>query len=249
MQTLRDKAVSFFDLAIDTILPPRCVVTGEMVERQGMVSPSAWAALNFITEPFCACCGAPFDFEVDEGSLCTSCLTHPPVFETARGALKYNEASRDIILGFKHADKTHVVKAFVPWLKRAGGQMLGQADVIVPVPLHHWRIIARRYNQSALIAQALAQDTGVPTILDGLVRTRATHSQGRLKAKERFKNVRRAFVVKDNHAAYIKGKTIILIDDVYTTGATVSECSKALLGAGAKTVHILTLARVVRDEF
>ncbi len=249
MQTLKEKAASFMAAAVDTILPPRCVVSGEVVERQGMVSPEAWSGLDFIVDPFCARCGFPFDFAVDDGSVCTSCLSHPPAFETARGALKYNEVSRDIILGFKHADKTYVVKAFVPWLKRAGAEMLGAADIIIPVPLHHRRIIARRYNQSALIASALSDDTSVPAMLDGLVRTRSTQTQGHLTAKQRFKNVKRAFEVNPKHEKAIKGKAIILIDDVYTTGATVKECTKALIKNGAGAVHVLTLARVVRDEF
>lgn len=235
--------------AIDTVLPPRCVITGEPVEAQGMIAPAAWADLDFVAAPFCETCGFPFDFEVDNGSLCATCLENPPDYETARAALKYNDASRGLILGFKHADKTHAVLAFTPWLKRTGADMLAQGHYIVPVPLHRWRLIARRYNQSALIAQALAKDTGIPVMLDALVRVRATQSQGHLKAKERFKNVKKAFDVNPRAVEKIKGKTIILVDDVYTTGATVGECTKVLLKHGAARVHVLTLARVARDGF
>lgn len=247
MQTFKAQAHAAISRAIDTILPPRCVVTGEVVERQGMVAPSAWVGLDFIADPFCACCGFPFEFEVDTGSLCTSCLSHEPPFEIARSALKYNETSRSIILGFKHADKTHVVRAFVPWLKRAGGDMLADADFIMPVPLHYWRLVSRRYNQAGLIATSIGAASNVPVLLDGLARVRATPSQGHLTAKERHKNVKRAFAVNTAHKAKIKGKNIILIDDVYTTGATVKECAKVLRKAGAAKVSILTLARVVRD--
>ena len=247
MQTLQHQIAALTNRAIDTILPPRCVVTGEMVERQGMVSPKAWVSLDFIVEPFCDCCGFPFEYEVDEGSLCTSCLTHEPPFEQARAALKYNEASRDLILGFKHADKTHVVKAFMPWLERAAVGMIERANYIAPVPLHRSRLVSRRYNQSALIARAFGQHIDMPVILDALQRTRATASQGHLNAKERYKNVKRAFVVKKRRAEQVKGKSIILIDDVYTTGATAKECTKALLKVGAKEVFVLSLARVVRD--
>lgn len=247
MQTLPRQIVAFTNKAIDTILPPRCVVTGDVVERQGMVSPKAWVSLDFITDPFCDRCGFPFEYEVDEGSHCTSCLTHEPPFEQARAALKYNETSRDLILGFKHADKTHVVKAFMPWLGRSAGEMFAQADYLVPVPLHRWRLIARRYNQAALIAQALSKQVEIPTILDALVRTRITASQGHLTAKERYKNVKRAFAVNKKRCDEIKGKSIIIIDDVYTTGATAKECTKALLKAGAEKVFVLSLARVVRD--
>lgn len=235
--------------ALNVVLPPRCVVTGDAVERQGMVTADAWAALQFISDPFCEMCGFPFEFEVEKGSLCTGCLSRPPPFEMARSALKYNDASRDMILGFKHADKTHNVRAFVPWLTRAGAEMLAQADVIVPVPLHRRRLLLRRYNQAALIAGALSRESGVAHIPDCMTRVRATKSQGHLRAKERHINVKRAFAVSERHADAVRGKAVVLIDDVYTTGATVKECAKALLKAGAGRVFVLTLARVVRDEF
>lgn len=243
------RSAVLLNTVLDAVLPPRCVVTGDMVEQQGMVSSEAWHDLNFIADPFCQCCGFPFEYEVDAGSLCTSCLDHRPPFESHRSALTYNEASRSLILGFKHADKTHAVQVFVPWLRRAGSEILQDADYLLPVPLHYWRLVSRRYNQSALIAQALGKEAEIPALLDVLKRVRATPSQGTLTAKERFKNVKRAFAVDDKKAALIKGKTIVLIDDVYTTGATLKECTKSLLKAGAKNVHALTLARVVRDEF
>lgn len=249
MQTLRKQAATLLEQAIDAVLPPRCIVTGDIVERQGMIAPGAWVSLDFIAEPFCASCGFPFAFEVDQGSLCTSCLIHEPPFEAARSALKYNDTSRSIILGFKHADKTHAVRAFVPWLKRAGAGMLEEADYLAPVPLHRRRLIARRYNQAALIAQALGADTGHEVLLDALVRIRATPSQGYLSAKERFKNVKRAFAVNERYKTQVQDKAIVLVDDVYTTGATVKECARALVKAGAAKVCVLTLARVVRDEF
>lgn len=233
--------------AVDTVLPPRCVVTGEIVDKQGMIAPEAWGQLDFIADPICEQCGFPFDFEVEKGSLCASCLDYPPPFEAARSALKYDDVSRDMILGFKHADQTHNVRAFIPWLEKAGAESLQDADILMPVPLHHWRLIKRRYNQAAIIANALSKETKIPVIVDGLKRIRATASQGHLSSGERYKNVKRAFAVNPN--ANVKDKTIILIDDVYTTGSTVKECTKVLLKAGAKSVHILTLARVVREGF
>lgn len=234
--------------AVDIVLPPRCVITGDIVDKQGMITPQAWAQLNFIADPQCGKCGIPFDFESFEGLTCTACLDRTPPFETARAALKYDDASRDMILRFKHADQTHVVLAFIPWMEKAGAQMLAQADYLVPVPLHRWRLLSRRYNQSALIAQALSKKTKVPTMVDGLLRIRATEVQGYKKAAERHKNVKKAFVTNPKREEAVKGKSIILIDDVYTTGATVKECAKTLMKAGAKRVDILTLARVVRDD-
>ncbi len=249
MQTLRTRVSGVLNMAVDAVLPPRCIVSGEMVERQGMIAPLVWADLDFIAEPFCAVCGFPFEFEVEKSSQCASCLANRPPYESARAALKYGDTSRDIILGFKHADKTHAVKAFIPWLKRAGADMLKEADIIVPVPLHFWRLVSRRYNQAALMANALARETGRPVIPDLMRRTRATPSQGHLNAKQRFRNVRRAFALGPGHKETVKGKTILLVDDVYTTGATVRECAKILMKAGAKKVHVLTLARVVREGY
>jgi len=240
-------------IALDTILPPRCVVTGEMVDRQGMIAPSAWSELDFINNPICEKCGVPFGFEVsavesEGGSHCLQCLDYPPIYESARAAMKYNDQSRNMILGFKHADQTHNALAFVPWLKRAGADMLIGADAIIPVPLHRWRLLKRRYNQSSIMAHDLGRATNRPVIHEGLTRTRATQTQGHLNFEQRRKNVKSAFAVNEKHGQMIKGKTLILIDDVYTTGSTVKECAKALKKAGAKAVHVLTLARVVRYE-
>jgi ComF family protein len=247
MKTFQTKLKRAGAMAVDMILPPRCVLSGEPVERQGMITPQVWAGLDFIETPFCASCGLPFSFEVEEGLLCTACLDHPPPFQSARAALRYNDTSRDLILGFKHADKTFAVKAFSPWLRRAGAEMLEEGDLLVPVPLHYRRLVARRYNQAALIAFELGREAKIECIPDALLRTRATPSQGHMNAGERHKNVKRAFAVNPRRKEILAGKTVILIDDVYTTGATVKECTKALLKGGARAVHVLTLARVVKE--
>ena len=250
---MKEKIKEIADIALDTILPPRCVVTGEMVDRQGMIAPAAWSELDFINNPLCNKCGVPFGFEVDgvegeDGSHCLQCLDYPPLYESARAAMKYNDQSRNMILGFKHADQTHNALAFVPWLRKAGAGMLDEADAIIPVPLHRLRLLKRRYNQASIMAHYLGRDAHIPVIHDALLRTRSTKTQGHLNFQQRRKNVKRAFAVSDIRADAINGKTLILIDDVYTTGSTVKECTKALLKSGAKEVHILTLARVVRYE-
>ncbi len=241
--------IEIISRAVDTILPPRCVITGDLVDRQGMIAAQAWRGLEFISDPFCEHCGFPFDFEVEDGTLCASCIAYQQPYESARAALKYNDVSRSLVLGFKHGDKTHAVRAFVPWLQKAGLEMLEEADLIVPVPLHPWRLISRRYNQAALMAYALAKETGHKVVPDALHRVRVTQTQGHLNTKERHKNVRKAFALNPKYASKVKGKTIVLIDDVYTTGATIRECTKTLLKSGAARIHILTLARVAHDGF
>lgn len=242
------KALKPLKTMVDMILPPRCIVTGDLVGAQGAISGAAFRGLDFVGAPFCDACGLPFTFEAEAGALCTACLTERPVFGCARAAVIYNDASRTMILGFKHGDKMHAVAAFTPWMLRAGQEVIAAADIIVPVPLHRRRLLARRYNQAMVLAAAVARSSGKEVIPDLLARVRATPSQGHLKVKERQKNVARAFAVRARYKDLIAGKNVVLIDDVYTTGATVKECAKVLMAAGTACVNVLTLARVSRFE-
>ena len=229
---------------LNLILPPRCPVTGDMVDAQGMISSDAWRDLVFIADPLCAHCGIPLAFETEGNARCVTCLETPPVYHCARAALQYNDISRDLILGFKHGDKTHVIQSFLPWLKQAGREMLGQADYLIPVPLHPARLIMRRYNQAALISGVLSKAVDVPHLPTAMKRVRATPPQGYLTSDERAVNVQEAFDIPLKYQEMIKGKSIILVDDVLTTGATVNECAKLLYSHGAGQVDVLTLARV-----
>lgn len=237
---------SFVRLSLDTVLPPRCPVTQDIVERQGTLSPKAWASLHFLSDPLCKTCGVPLEVDVGKDMECGGCLVTKRQYVKLRSALAYDDASKPLILGFKHGDRTHAVVSFVPWLMQAGRDLIAAADMIVPVPLHRWRLLQRRYNQSGLMAAALGRTAQKNVMHDVLMRTRSTPSQGFLKAGERAQNVRNAFAVRSD--VDVSGKNILLIDDVYTTGATVSECAKALKDKGASAVNVLTLARVVRPE-
>lgn len=250
MQYLQHLAGRISRRAVDFVLPPRCIATGLPVDQQGMISSSFWHQLHFIADPVCTCCGYPFEInmKINGGILCGGCLQNKPAFNRARAALAYDDASRDLILKFKHGDMMHAVDTFLPWLMRAGEDLISQADILLPVPLHRFRLISRRYNQAALLAQAVARKAGKPCIADGLIRNRATDSQGRKKAAERRQNVKNAFAIHPKHGSRLKGKNILLIDDVHTTGATVGECAHTLIKAGAADVNVLTLARVVRPS-
>lgn len=242
--------MSYFERVINFILPPRCIVTGDIVDTQGMVSGSVWGKLNFISSPYCNCCGFPFDYDLDslgEGNLCAVCLKYPPIYDKARSALVYDDASRDIILGYKHGDQTYALPTFLPWLERAGADLFDGVDYIMPVPLHPFRLLRRRFNQSGLMAQILGKERRLDCLVDGLKRIRATPVQGFLERSERKKNVKNAFRVSDKYTQSLKGKNILLIDDVLTTGATISECTKELKRHGVNEVRILTLARVVKS--
>lgn len=239
----------------DLILPPRCLACGELVERQGVLCAPCWAAITFVAEPLCRHCGLPFAFDAEggapdaagEGHACGACLAEPPAFGRARAVMRYDDASRPLLLGFKHADRTEAAPPFAAWMARSGAALLAEAELVAPVPLHWRRLLARRYNQAALLARPLAEHAGVPAVPDLLLRRRATPSQGRLSRAERRRNVTGAFAVNPRRAEALQGRRLLLVDDVMTTGATVSACARAALRAGAAAVDVLVLARAVRD--
>ncbi|MBM3546683.1 MAG: ComF family protein [Alphaproteobacteria bacterium] len=234
--------------ALDALLPPLCLSCQAIVDQPGSVCAACWSRLSFMGEPMCRRCGLPFPHDVGAEAECAACIADPPPWERARAVFAYDEASRGLILGFKHADRLHGAPAFGRWLARAGGELARDADIIAPVPLHWLRLALRRYNQAALLAQALAAATGRICIPDLLKRTRRTPSQGHLSRSERQKNVAGAFRARTCHRDQIAGKRVLIVDDVLTTGATVRASTKALLAAGAAQVDIVTLARVVRAE-
>lgn len=236
----------FAGAALDLLLPPRCLACGSIVDRQGTLCAACWRGIAFIGPPMCACCGLPFEIAAGPGALCGACVATPPVWRRARAALVYDDGSRPLVLGFKHGDRTHAAIPFARWMAHAGAELLAGADLVVPVPLHPWRLFLRRYNQSALLARAVARQSGVALLVDAVVRRRRTPSQGGLNRRQRALNVRGAFRVRRGAAARVRGQRIVLVDDVLTTGATVTACARALLSAGAASVDVLALARVVR---
>ena len=202
----------------------------------------AWSKMRFIAEPLCDSCGAPFEYAMAE--RCAACLTRPRAFGRARAAVIYDDASRDLILQFKHADRTDLAGLFTGWINRAADDLLSEADAIAPAPLHRGRLLRRRYNQAAEIARPLARRRGIAYLPDSLRRHKAGESQAGKSAQGRRRNVAGAFVVPDRARARIEGRRILLIDDVLTTGATAEACAKALFKAGAAAVDLATVARV-----
>lgn len=181
--------------------------------------------------------------------VCGACLAQPPVWSRARAACLYDEGSRALVLRFKHADRTEGAPAYARWMARAGADILAEADLLVPVPLHPWRLFLRRYNQAALLAHALGRECGLPVDACALKRLRRTASQGAFDhtgrgRAGRARNVRGAFSVAAPES--VVGRRVVLIDDVLTTGATLGECARVLLAAEAQSVDVLTLARVPR---
>ena len=233
---------------LDIVLPPQCLACDALVSEPGALCASCWDGASFIAAPFCKACGLPFEFDQGPDALCGACIRARPAFERARAVFTYNDVSRDLVTGLKHRDRLHGAPAFGRWLARAGRELIADAEIIAPVPLHRLRLWRRRFNQSALLATALAREAGTTGIVipDLLLRTRATPTQGGLNASQRRRNVRGAFAVNPRHADRIAGARVLLVDDVYTTGATLEACARALLRARASAADALVLARVDR---
>jgi ComF family protein len=229
---------------VDVVLPPRCLACGEIVEEPGALCGRCWGGITFFASPWCAGCGLPFPHPMGPGAVCADCARERHAWDRARAVLRYDKRSRQLVLGLKHADHTHVAAAFGRWMQRVGGDVLGEADLLAPVPLHWVRLFQRRYNQAALLANAIGAAGGPPVAADCLIRRRRTPSQGHLGPLARERNVRGAFVVR--RPSEIAGRRIVVIDDVMTTGATVDECARVLKRGGAAWVGVLTLARAVR---
>ena len=231
---------------LDLVLPPHCVACDEPVDRPGLLCADCFRLTGFITEPFCTCCGVPFASAGLGGAdhLCPGCRSAPPLFRRARAALRYDAQGRRLILPFKHGDRTEIATALAPHMARAGAALLQETELLVPVPLHRARLFHRRYNQAALLAQAVGRIAGRPCLLDALQRHRATASLGEKSATERAAEMTDAIAVRPSRAGAIAGKRVLLIDDVMTSGATANACAGALLSAGASLVDVLVAARV-----
>lgn len=233
---------------LNALFPPRCFVCSDLTAQgQGLCAP-CWGEMTFVTHPLCVCCGSPFPYVMGGSSECMACLQSPPPYQMARAVFCYDDASRKLITEYKYRDRTQATPMFTAWLARAGAELLARSDVIVPVPLHRWRLLRRRYNQSALLAGSLARRNGKPMLASALVRMRNTPQQAGLTRKQRWQNMQDAFKVPPKHASSIQGKCVLLVDDVLTTGATLDACTGALLHAGAREVYVLTLARTVGND-
>ncbi len=223
-------------------LPPRCAGCGQIVAEDDQLCVACWQSLEFLTDSGCTLCGYPL---TPSELICAPCLLVPPEHDGVRAAVSYGDVARAIILRFKHGGRTGLAKFIAEAMLR--NITIGDA-LIIPVPLHRWRMWARGFNQSALIASRLAALSGNPLLLDGINRARRTPILRGLGAAERSKAVRGVFAIGTDKQALIKERLVYLIDDVYTSGATTNACAKLLKKAGATQVIVLCWARVLRES-
>lgn len=232
---------------LDFALPPRCPGCGSITADTHSFCIHCWRSLTWLGEPCCIRCGLPFDYgAAGEESECGACLAEPPRFERLRAAVAYGEVARKVALKLKYGGRPGVAETLARFMARHLPPEGDRQDLLlVPVPLHRWRIWKRGYNQAALIAGALSRRSRIPVDLDLLARTRATPPLRGLNRRERAKAVSGAFAVPADRRGRAAGRRIVLVDDVFTSGATGEACTRALKRAGAREVQILCWARVI----
>lgn len=245
---LRRGASAVADGIADLALPPQCLACDRHVARIGGLCPSCWGGFRLIERPFCERLGIPFAYDLGQGALSAEAIADPPPFDRCRAVAHFDEVARKLVHALKYRDHVELARWMGGWMARAGADVVAEADIVTPVPLHRFRLWMRRFNQSAALAQAVAAQAGKAFAPAVLRRVRATAQQVGLSASERDRNVRGAFRVMPDERPGIAGRRVLLVDDVYTTGATVKAATRALLRGGAGAVDVLCFARVVRGS-
>jgi ComF family protein len=229
----------------DLVLPPVCMACRAAVDEPGCLCAGCWSRIDFIAPPICDRLGTPLAYEFDDGTVSAAALADPPAYGRARAVAAFGDVARDLIHALKYGDRLDIAPPLARMMARAGADILEGAGALVPVPLHGLRLWRRRFNQSALLARGVGAASGVPVRTDWLVRQKATLPQVGLDRTARAANVAGAFAVPQVARAELRGRRVVLVDDVLTTGATLDACVKALTRAGASEVDVLVFARVV----
>jgi len=234
--------------AVHAVFPPECISCGAGVDTDFGLCGTCWADTPFITGAACDSCGTPLPGATPEQGLrCDECMVTARPWDKGRAVLVYADNGRKLVLALKHGDRAEVARAAGAWMARVAAPLITADTIIVPVPLHWWRLFRRRFNQSALLAQALANQTQGSLAPDALRRVRATGSQDGLGQEGRFNNLRGAIQPHPKRGYILAGRDVLLVDDVMTSGATLAAATQAAFDAGANNVHVIALARVARD--
>jgi len=237
--------MAFMQRALGMIYPDQCVLCGEFVDGQGALCGTCWHEMPFQSGHACDLCGTTLVGDTDgTADHCDECLALPRPWAKGRAALAYRDAGRRLVLGLKHGDRMDLVPVAGNWMARAGADILTDETLLVPVPLHWSRLLRRRYNQAAELAKVIAKLKSLKVAPDALVRTSRTKPQDGMGVDERFRNVEKMIAPATNRKDVLKGRSVCIIDDVMTSGATLSASAQACYAAGVKQISVLVLARV-----
>jgi len=237
-------AFSLAQAALDTLYPPTCLACRTATDRHGALCPRCWNTMRFIERPFCERLGTPFEHDLGQGLISPQAMADPPAFGRARAVARFEDGpARTLVHRLKYSDRAELCRPIAAWMTRAGADILADADLLTPVPLHALRLWRRQFNQAAALAREISRQTGKPCDLSILRRVKATSSQVGLSRAQRAENVQGAFRAAEG--ATVRGLNVVLIDDVLTSGATANASARALLRVGAKRVDVLVFARVV----
>lgn len=235
--------------ALHLLYPPQCISCGEAVTSDFGLCADCWRATPFISGLVCDQCGTPLPGpDRTERVLCDDCMTIARPWERGRSALLYGDNARSLVLALKHGDRMDLARPAGAWMAKAAQPILKPGMLVVPVPLHWFRLFRRKYNQAALLSKAVARLAGLAQCPDALIRRRPTGTQDGKTRDGRFANLIGAFLVPPRREAAIRDRDILLVDDVMTSGATFAAATEALVAAGAASVSVLSLARVAKDR-
>ena len=239
---LRRWALANLRYAANLVLPPICLHCHAPVADYGVLCAPCWRGIDFITPPVCDRLGVPVPCADEEVVLSSAALRDPPLYDRARAVARFDGVMRNLIHGFKYSDRHEASEMLARLMGSAGAELIRDADILMPVPLHPKKLWTRRYNQAGILAQRIAELTDLPLDLSTLRRVKQTASQVGLNSQERRENVASAFAIRQGARKKVSGKRVLLIDDVITTGATLEGCAVVLKQAGAKGVDCLAVA-------
>ena len=233
--------------ALATIYPARCLGCGEVVDSDFGLCGTCWRDVDFIGGTVCDGCGDPLPGKSDEAVQCDACLVSPRPWVQGRAALLYRDTGRRLVLALKHGDRQEIARPAARWMATAVRALVTEDTLVAPVPLHWRRLLARRYNQSALLGRALARHLDLAWCPDLLQRRRHTRSLDGLGREERHAVLAGALSLHPKRAHLVPDRPVLLVDDVMTSGATLGEATRVLQAAGSGAVRVVTLARVTKE--